>query len=443
MAATIEGLHHTSLAALAAPVRSTNAMTSRQEMEQGTSIDARYTIDHIIGRGGFATVYRAHDTRRDQWVAIKILNTADVRPEARGKYLERFRREASIAVALNHPYIIKVHDYGALPAPRDQPYMVMELLEGHDLDDELKMYGPLEPDRALRLILWTLDALGTAHHRGIVHKDLKPSNMFIVHPGHPDESLKLLDFGVARLHSDLGSPLTTQGRFIGTPKYLAPEYIRHQEVSPRLDVYQMGLIVVELLTGEAVVNQRDPTTCLGVHLTGHLQFPAPLLESELGAILSKATALDPADRYPDAFALRDVLMAVDISTLDTSTLRVATTPSLSQGFDATDTLRSGDLDATARTPSVAPPASLTDATTLNITHALPHEAQGTPPVPSKPQSVAPQEDAVTVPSSTPRPSSHRSGDGASRLTGLAIGVAIGLILLTLGAFAAVVFYLRL
>ena len=287
-----------------------------KELPQGLLIKERYRITGQLGKGGFATVYSAHDESEDRQVAIKVLDSIGDRARERAKYLERFRREASIAVALDHPHIAQVYAYGTLPEPINKPYMVMELLEGYDLEDELRFYGPLDPERVLRLMLWALDALGTAHRRGIVHKDLKPSNMFLLSPRDPQhESLKLLDFGVARLHSDLGSKLTTQGRFIGTPQYLAPEYIEHQIVSPAVDVYQMGLIMVELITGTPVVEGAVAVECLTKHLKGDLPLPQAIEDSSLGPIIRRAIARDPKERYADAFELRDILMGVDISDL--------------------------------------------------------------------------------------------------------------------------------
>jgi len=279
----------------------------------GTLVGDRYEIEAFIGEGGFAQVYRARHRMMNHDVAVKVLNV-DANPRRARAFEERFLQEARIAASLRHPNVVTIHDFGFTGAQR-QLYMAMEYLSGHDLQRELNQRGPMAPTRALPLLCDALDALGLGHKQGIVHKDLKPANLFLVHLDTPREALVVLDFGVARLSQVPGARLTETGTFNGTPQYLPPEYIEHQIVSPALDVYQMGLILVETLTGRPVVNEDNPYRCIVAHCSGDLDVPEQLRQSPLGPVIAAATALSPDDRYPDASAFRVALAAVDPSSV--------------------------------------------------------------------------------------------------------------------------------
>lgn len=276
----------------------------------GTVIDNRYEIVDFIGAGGFAMVYRARHIHMQREVALKLLNISPHFPQ-RAEFEERFIREAQIAAQLRHPSIVTTHDFGFTPQERI-PYLAMELLRGHELQQEIGE-GPVSPARALPLFVECLHALAEAHDAGIVHKDLKPANLFLVGLGTPREALKVLDFGVARVTSD--AKVTKSGQVFGTPQYLAPEYITRQHVSPALDVYQMGLILVEALTGHAVVQGSNPFACADIHARGALDLPVDLLESPLGPVLRRALAVDPAERYPHARDFAKALQAIDPATV--------------------------------------------------------------------------------------------------------------------------------
>jgi serine/threonine-protein kinase len=189
----------------------------------------------------------------------------------------------------------------------------MELLVGHELETEIDDTGGLEPGRAITLMKTCLDALAKGHVAGIVHKDLKPANLFLTHPNSPRENLVILDFGVARKNDpdNAKHKMTETGAFNGTPQYLSPEYIQDQIVTPALDVYQVGLILVEMLTGQVVVSNDNPYECIISHCTGDLKLPPSLMAGTLGPVLKKALALDPNDRYRDAAAFMSALDDVD------------------------------------------------------------------------------------------------------------------------------------
>jgi serine/threonine-protein kinase len=214
--------------------------------------------------------------------------------------------------------VVTVFDHGFLEGSH-QPYIVMERLNGWDLEEELvNKGGAMSPDRTLRLFIPCLDALALAHSQGVVHKDLKPGNLFITDPGERRELLRILDFGIAHLGREGDARLTGTGRVLGTPAYLAPEYIAEQKVSPALDVYQMGLILVETLSGVAVVNHTNPLQCIALHGRGDIEIPQALVASPLGPVLAKALSLNPEERYADAGEFCEALAEIDPASIPSS-----------------------------------------------------------------------------------------------------------------------------
>ena len=275
------------------------------DLPAGSIIDGRYKVLGTLGRGGFAVVYRARHLHMGREVALKLLNEG--LPESHADSIRRrFITEAQVLGQLNHPNIVGAHDFG-FHGEANQAYIVMASLSGAGLDELLRDHGAMSPSRALRLLLPCLEALAQAHQSGIIHKDLKPSNFFVTQPGTAAEKMMILDFGAVTL-SALPSPrLTQKGELIGTPQYLAPEYIKDHEVSPALDVYQVGLVFVEMLTGELAVGTRNPYLCLMSHCRGNLVIPASLRHGPLGPFIGRALEVDPLSRYPDARAMLEAL----------------------------------------------------------------------------------------------------------------------------------------
>ncbi len=271
--------------------------TLSQAITVGMTIDGRYEIVSVLGSGGFATIYKARQSRIDQFVALKVM---DMQKGNDPTFQERFFREAQIAAKIRHNNVVKVFDYGMIEQT-NQPYIAMELLEGHDLCCELEKNGPLSPRRAFQLFRPVIDALALGHEMGIVHKDLKPENLFLTDIGTPRECLKILDFGIARIESSRVSKLTSAGQLMGTPQYLAPEYIRFQAVSPAIDVYQMAIIMSEALSGVPAVT-GDPYAVMMQHCEGHLKIADFLLDGKVGEVFYKALAVNPEARYADASA---------------------------------------------------------------------------------------------------------------------------------------------
>ncbi|MBA2663108.1 MAG: serine/threonine protein kinase [Bradymonadaceae bacterium] len=292
--------------------KSTTANAATSGLEVGSLIYGRYKIGSVVGSGGFATVYSAFDQEIERTVAIKVLNIEAF--AAQGTSLEnvlaRFRREAQLAARIRHPSVVQIFDFGVLE-PENRPFIIMEMLEGHDLEVELYQKGPMAPARVLPMFGESLDALGEAHRLGIVHKDLKPSNLFLTDPGTRRERLRLVDFGIAHIGEATNSRLTATGSFLGTPAYMAPEYVESQVVSPALDVYQMGLILVEMLTGRPVVDNENPWKCAMIHVSQEFEIPTPLLDGPLGQVIELALARDPQRRYSDAEVFSDALRKVD------------------------------------------------------------------------------------------------------------------------------------
>ncbi len=280
-------------------------------LEAGAVIDNRYQVVGMLGSGGFANVYRAKHVHLDREVALKVLHpplTNSPQPDA--PFARRFEQEAKIAAALDHPNIVGIFDYGFLPT--EEPYIAMAYLDGHDLEDELEKSGRMTPRRAVKLMQGCLEGVAHGHARSVVHKDLKPSNLYLVSPGSREERLVVLDFGIARVFNDPGAKITQSGLFSGTPAYLAPEYIREQTVSPAVDVYQLGLILIEMLTGRPAVEADGPMGYLLAHCMGRLNIDPRFFETDLGKACQKAIAINPDDRYQTAAEFADALEAVEI-----------------------------------------------------------------------------------------------------------------------------------
>jgi serine/threonine protein kinase len=277
------------------------------KLQSGDVVAGRFRILEALGAGGFASVYLAEQVSVGRRVALKLLDHE--MPSRRAEFERRFRFEACAAAQLSHRHVVTIHDHGVLAS--GQPFIAMEFLRGWDLHAEMRDFGALRPRRALRLMDQALSGLGAAHDLGIVHKDLKPPNLFLVHPRTQREHLKVLDFGVARLVGAGGARYTATGDLLGTPRYLPPEYIHTQTVTPALDVYQATTLLAELLMGRPVIHGGTLAAAVIRAGNGDLELPRFLLASKLGPILRRGLAYDAADRYPDATALRTALAGLD------------------------------------------------------------------------------------------------------------------------------------
>ncbi|HEY6560360.1 MAG TPA: protein kinase [Polyangiaceae bacterium] len=265
-------------------------------MHAGDLVDRRFQIEEFAGAGGCGSVFRARDLSTGERVGLKLLN-------AHSTAVERFAREVSILAELQHDAIVRYVAHGI--TEQATPYLAMEWLEGTTLSRALSARERLTPAAVLNLLLQICDALAVAHARGVVHRDVKPSNLFLVN--HDLERLKLLDFGLARF-TDVPDDLTTTGVIVGTPGYMAPEQVRgDDEVGPAADVFSLGCVVYECLTGRPAFRGRHPTATF----SKILMEPAPRVRDsgvrvsgDLDALVQRMLAKDPARRPPDARAIQ-------------------------------------------------------------------------------------------------------------------------------------------
>jgi eukaryotic-like serine/threonine-protein kinase len=249
-----------------------------------------------MGRGGMGSVYRAYDSRLRRWVALKIMH-ADLGSQP--GFLDRFVREAQVAAMLEHPNIVTVYD---IEPVGNSIQMVMSWIDGEDLQKVLERDGALPLDRTARLLDQMGAALDHAHLREqpVLHRDIKPSNIMI----GPNERAILTDFGIARLMGD--SSLTQVGQMVGTPAYMAPEVVQGQEADGRADVYALGVVLFQLVTGRAPFRAETPLALLHAHVHTPPPLPrsvAPSLPAGVDGVLMRAMAKDPTQRFQTAGAL--------------------------------------------------------------------------------------------------------------------------------------------
>ncbi|MFP6683131.1 MAG: serine/threonine-protein kinase [Polyangiaceae bacterium] len=270
------------------------------DLERGTIIGGRYRIDGTVGRGGMGAVYRAFDTRDDREVALKVLLANYSSRESDSK---RFEREASLVKKLDHPNIVELLDYGQTDT--GEPYIAFELLHGSSLCDVLKRDGALHASRVVQVTRDIIEALKAAHKQGIVHRDIKPQNVFLCDSDPP--RAMVLDFGVAKAlggDESVTTDLTQAGQIIGSPHYMSPEQVRGQPVRPATDIYALGLLIAEMITGERVVPGDSPIEVYMVHVDSK---PLPLSPAVklgvLGPVVTRACSKDPEERYRDASEL--------------------------------------------------------------------------------------------------------------------------------------------
>ena len=264
----------------------------------GTVLGGRYRLVELLGQGGMATIYRARDSQLERDVAVKVL-----RPEygADPDFIDRFRHEAQAAGSLNHPGIVAVYDFGTDPAG---PFIVMELVEGEDLATIVRRTGALPPRAAARLVAQAARAVAAAHDRGFVHRDIKPGNILVTREGR----VKVTDFGIARALSE--SALTLPGTTLGSVHYFSPEQARGETATPASDIYSLGIVLYELLTGRRPWTGDTAAAIATARLTGAVPSPSaahggipPTLES----IDRKALAPNPEDRFAAAAEMADAL----------------------------------------------------------------------------------------------------------------------------------------
>jgi serine/threonine-protein kinase len=255
-----------------------------------TIFDGRYRILRKLGAGGMAAVYLAEDDELGRRVAIKILNDRYANDEA---FVERFRREAKSAAGLSHPNIVSVYDRGEAEGTY---YIAMEVIEGTSLKESIRSQGRLRPAQAIAYTRQILAALRFAHRNGIIHRDIKPHNILV----GAEERLKVTDFGIARAGA---SQMTEAGSIMGTAQYLSPEQARGAPVTAASDLYSVGIVLYEMLTGNVPFTGDTPVEIAMKHLNEQPHPPsvvAPGIPADLDRVVLRALAKHPSDRYQSA-----------------------------------------------------------------------------------------------------------------------------------------------
>jgi serine/threonine protein kinase len=278
-----------------------------------------YEIIAPLGKGGMGEVYRARDTRLRREVALKLLPDAAAHD---ADSLHRFDRETRAVATLNHPSILAIHDTGSY---RNVPYAVTELLEGETLADRLRS-GPLHPQKAVEVAGQIADGLAAAHEKGIIHRDIKPDNIFLTNEGRA----KILDFGIARIEqpartAGLSDTITSNrgssSQFlVGTAGYMSPEQVRGKPIDGRTDIFSLGATFFEMLTGRRAFMRDSPVETLGAVLRDDPRKHAEVdkIPDDLKAFVFRCLEKDPADRYQTA---RDLLL--DLRSFQAEQLRQA------------------------------------------------------------------------------------------------------------------------
>lgn len=259
----------------------------------------RYQLLEPLGTGGMAVVYRAKDLRLERPVAIKILREDYSQSEA---FRQQFKHEAMAAANLSHPNIVTVHDFGL---DNGNLFLVMEYVPGTNLKSILKIRAPLPVDEALRLIIQACAGVGYAHRAGLIHCDIKPHNMLVT----PDHRLKVTDFGIARALATI-SPTEQHDIVWGSPSYLSPEQSAGLAPSPSSDVYALGIVLYESLTGRLPFISNDPVELIQLHRNSNPQPPHQLndnISPALEQIILKTLSKEPSSRYRTADQLGRVL----------------------------------------------------------------------------------------------------------------------------------------
>ncbi len=327
----------------------------------------RYELLDPIGRGGMATIYRGRDTRMDRTVAIKVLREVY---STDPKFVTRFQREAKAASALQHPNIVQVYDYGQTDG---NYFIVMELVEGTDLRRYLRSRGVLDDNRAIIIAHDVALGLGAAHRRSIVHRDVKPQNILVGKGG----SIKLTDFGIASVYKDINAErLTTTGMTLGTVQYYAPEQAQGEIVSPAADVYALGIVMYEMLTGRTPFDGDTPVAVAMQHIQDPPVPPSELnpgIPQSLEDIILRCLEKIPEMRFRDGSQLARALESIseaDASEMGTNQFPVNQAPPAPITFSNIPARpgasgRSNPHQPVAQTSTSSPNRSLADAPTIS------------------------------------------------------------------------------
>ena len=285
----------------------------REDPRVGLILDSKYKLIESLGQGGMGSVFRAERLHIGDEVAVKLLHQDLVREK---QALERFRREARTAAMIRHPNVVSIHDFNDGTGETSEAYIVMELVRGVSLGNLLRREGRMSPERAVRLMQDICAGVGVAHRQGLLHRDLKPDNVIIAPPNHEgdEEAAKVVDFGLAKVRDVTAQTALTQaGAVMGTLYYMAPEQCSGDELDARADVYSLGAMLYEMLTGGPPFRSNN----FAGLISKHLHEPPPHFPPSLGvspaieSVCLRALAKDRNHRQPDAIAFgRDLQQAL-------------------------------------------------------------------------------------------------------------------------------------
>lgn len=267
----------------------------------GTMLDGRYRVDTVIATGGMSTVYRGLDVRLDRPVALKVM---DSRYSGDSHFLTRFGREAKAVARLKDPGLVAVYDQGI---DHQHPFLVMELIEGGTLRELLAERGPMPPHAVAAVLAPVLGGLAVAHRAGLVHRDIKPENVLI----SDDGEVKIADFGLVRAVAE--AKITSTSVILGTAAYLSPEQVSTGDADPRSDVYAVGILTYELLTGVTPFTGDSALTVAYQRMDNDVPAPSGMIAgvpTQFDQLVRRATARDPGQRFADADAMRAELAEI-------------------------------------------------------------------------------------------------------------------------------------
>ncbi|WP_179472690.1 protein kinase domain-containing protein [Mycolicibacterium vinylchloridicum] len=337
----------------------------------GVLLEGRYRVDTKIATGGMSTVYRGLDVRLDRPVALKVM---DARYAGDSQFLTRFQREARAVARLKDPGLVAVYDQGGGGSSQEPPFLVMELVEGGTLRELLRERGPMPPHAAAAVLRPVLGGLATAHHAGLVHRDVKPENVLI----SDDGEVKLVDFGLVRAVAEAG--ITSTSVILGTAAYLSPEQVSSGAADARSDVYAVGILAYELITGTTPFTGDNPLTVAYQRMDNDVPLPSTAISGvprQFDEFIARATARNADDRFADAEEMADDLDAI-AAELALPKFRVPA-PNNSAQHAAATAFHSRPTDD-YRAAQSAPPAP---APVKNPTRQLVREPQDWEPAPAE------------------------------------------------------------
>jgi len=392
----------------------------------GEVIGGRYRIVELIGQGGHGAVYRAQQVGLDREVALKVLH-----PQRMDHVItERFKREAELAQRLSHPNTIRLLDFGVHQA--EVPYIVFELLKGRTLKELMKREAPLSDARTSRIATQVLKALMEAHSANIVHRDIKPTNIFVgEHAGEPD-FVKVMDFGIAKSLRTNTKVLTKGGEVMGTPSYMAPEHIESRAIAPSTDLYSLGLMMAEMLSGVRVFDGTPIDVCVRQASPDPVPLSSHVLNSSLRDVIVRATRKKMDERYQSAAEmLRDVEVATGLGTTGQRSLGASWGGHVSGAMPSYPSLQHATHPGMQTfAPGSGPVAYVPGSA---VPYSAPQAFQTNPPPYSHPSSPSgPMSGPLSFATATPQPQS-RSLALPLALIALALGLAVAI---------ALVFFMR-